>query len=149
VIQFDDLIFLPNGDCKYSVGTTNYTGCTNTQGAAGYVLSSRLNTLGMGSIPANTSIQIQMPMTNAYAAYNISQSRISVVVNSSNFTIGVFTQSMRTLLNTDTFTPTALRNVSLLRNSTNCGQPAFVNLSVTVPVNFYMTSILNVMIPKA
>jgi hypothetical protein len=148
-VQFDDLIFLPNGDCKYSVGTTNYTGCTNTQGTAGYVLSSRLNTLGMGSIPANTSIQIQMPMTNAYAAYNISQSRISVVVNSSNFTIGVFTQSMRTLLNADTFTPTALRNVSLLRNSTNCGQPAFVNLSVTVPVNFYMNSILNVMIPKA
>lgn len=147
-IQFDDLIFLANGDCKYSIGTTNYTGCSNTQGAAGYVLTSRLNTLGMSSIPANTSIQIQLPMTNSYAAYNISQSRVSVVVNASNFTIGVFTQSMRTLLNADTFMPTALKNVSLGRNTTACGQSATVSLSLTIPVNFYMASILTLMIPK-
>lgn len=147
-ILFDDLVFLPNGDCSYSIGLTNYTGCTFNNSAAGYVLSARLKTLGMSTIPANSSIQIQIPFTNSFAAFNISSAKITINASATNFTIGSFSTNMRVILNADTFTPSSLRNVTLTRNTTQCNASLSLSLSVTVPVSFYMNSVLNLMIPK-
>jgi hypothetical protein len=147
-IWLDDLIFLPNGDCSYSIGSMGYSGCSFGQSSSGHILTARLKSLGISTIAANTTFTVQLPVTNSYAAYNISAAKITITVDATSFSIGRFSTSMRAILVADTFTPTSLSNISLSRNTTVCGQPVSLILSLAIPVNFYMSSIINLLVPK-
>lgn len=147
-ISLGDLVFLRNNDCVYSIGNTNYSGCSFGYSSNNYVQSITLNSLGNNIISANTPINIQLFMINAYSTFNIFSSSFNIDITTTNFTIANYATTMGNILKANSFTPATLTTTSIARNTTQVNSPVLLSFSINVPVNFYYNTNFSLMISK-